>query len=94
MNRRDFIVAGATATGLTGLAGLGSPALAQNFVEGKHYRTLAQPVPVSVPAGKIELIEFFWYGCPHCNEFEHPLSTWSKKLPADVVFKRVHVAFR
>ena len=47
-----------------------------------------------MPAGKIEVIEFFWYGCPHCNEFEPYLEAWVKKQGPDVVFKRVPVAFR
>jgi thiol:disulfide interchange protein DsbA len=82
------------ATGLTLAGGLPLPAQAQNFVDGKHYRTFAQRLPVSAPAGKIEVIEFFWYGCPHCNAFEPSLEAWIKKLPADVAFRRVHVAFR
>jgi thiol:disulfide interchange protein DsbA len=90
VKRREFISSSA-ALCLTGVAG---QAAAQDFVEGKHYRTLAQRLPTSVPAGKIELVEFFWYGCPHCNAFEPVLSAWTKKLPADVVFRRVHVAFR
>lgn len=62
-------------------------------VEGKHYVRLTQPVATSAGPGKIELIEFFWYGCPHCNAFEPTLETWVKRLPADVVFHRVPVAF-
>ena len=90
MKRRELL---ASAGGLC-LAGLAGGVAAQDFVDGKHYRTLSQRLPVSVPAGKIELIEFFWYGCPHCNAFEPVLSAWTKKLPADVAFRRVHVAFR
>ncbi|MEO8280696.1 MAG: thiol:disulfide interchange protein DsbA/DsbL [Ideonella sp.] len=91
MNRRDFST---TVAGL-GLAGssLSLPALAQaKPVEGKDYIRLAQPQPV--PPGKIEVIEFFWYGCPHCNAFEPMIEPWAKKLPDDVVFRRVPVAFR
>ena len=40
--------------------------------------------------GKIEVIEFFWYGCPHCYRLEPSLNAWLKTKPADVVFKRVH----
>ncbi|HSS28980.1 MAG TPA: thiol:disulfide interchange protein DsbA/DsbL [Usitatibacter sp.] len=40
--------------------------------------------------GKIEVIEFFWYGCPHCYRLEPSLEAWLKNKPADVVFKRVH----
>ncbi|HEX5632495.1 MAG TPA: thiol:disulfide interchange protein DsbA/DsbL [Gemmatimonadales bacterium] len=93
MNRRDFsaqlLAAGA------GLASVGLPGLAHAQgapVEGTHYVKLSQPLPVA--PGKIEVVEFFWYGCPHCNVFEPTLDAWSKKLPADVAFRRVPVAFR
>jgi thiol:disulfide interchange protein DsbA len=94
MNRRDFsaqLIAagmGAAATSLmtSAQAQAGAP------VEGTHYVKLNQPV--QVPPGKIEVIEFFWYGCPHCNAFEPALDAWQKRLPADVNFKRVPVAFR
>ncbi|MFN5939961.1 MAG: thiol:disulfide interchange protein DsbA/DsbL, partial [Polaromonas sp.] len=42
----------------------------------------------------IEVVEFFWYSCPHCNRFEPQLQGWVKKLPKDVVFRRAPVAFR
>ncbi|KMZ12739.1 Periplasmic thiol:disulfide interchange protein DsbA [Candidatus Burkholderia humilis] len=61
---------------------------------GKDYTVLQAPQPVGAPAGKVEVIEFFWYGCPHCNEFEPVLEAWEKKQGPDVVFKRVPVAFR
>ena len=63
-------------------------------VAGKDYTVLKTPQPVDVPAGKIEVIEFMWYGCPHCNEFDPYLESWLKKQQPDVVFKRVPVAFR
>jgi protein dithiol oxidoreductase (disulfide-forming) len=44
-------------------------------------------------AGKIEVIEFFWYGCIHCYNFEPPLEGWLKKLPSDVQFRRVPAVF-
>lgn len=93
MNRRDFSM------GLAGTAGLGmgltaaTSAQAQGGpVEGTHYTKLGQPVPVGA-SGKVEVVEFFWYGCPHCFALEPTLEGWSKKVPADVVFKRVPVAF-
>jgi len=58
----------------------------------KEYQVLKAPQPV--PAGKIEVTEFFWYGCPHCFDFEPDLEAWVKKQGKDVVFKRVPVAFR
>jgi protein dithiol oxidoreductase (disulfide-forming) len=62
--------------------------------QGKDYTVMQSPQPVGAPAGKVEVLEFFWYGCPHCNEFEPYLEAWEKKLGPDVVFKRVPVAFR
>jgi thiol:disulfide interchange protein DsbA len=38
---------------------------------------------------KIEVIELFWYGCSHCYQMEQPINAWVKKLPSDVVFKRI-----
>jgi protein dithiol oxidoreductase (disulfide-forming) len=79
-----------------GLAGLGHPtvSLAQGApVEGKQYVRLSQPLPAPT-GGKVEVIEFFWYGCPHCKDFEPSLEAWVKKLPAEVQFRRVPVAFR
>jgi thiol:disulfide interchange protein DsbA len=77
-----------------GTLGLLAPAAAQGGpVEGTHYVKLSQPLPTPA-GGKIEVIEFFWYGCPHCHSFEPSLDAWSKRLPADVAFRRVPVAFR
>ena len=90
MKRRDF----SASLLAVGIAGLPLQALAQGAwpVEGTNYVRLTQPVPVP-SNGKIEVIEFFWYGCPHCNAFEPTLDAWQKKLPDDVAFKRVPVAF-
>ena len=63
-------------------------------VAGKDYTVLKAPQALDVPAGKIEVIEFFWYGCPHCNAFDPYLEAWIKKQGPDIVFKRVPVAFR
>lgn len=63
-------------------------------VAGKDYTVLSPAQPVNVPAGKIEVIEFMWYGCPHCYEFDPYLEKWKAKQGADVVFRRVPVAFR
>jgi thiol:disulfide interchange protein DsbA len=94
MQRRKFFTdTGALAFGTTLLSpGL---ALAQTKapVEGTDFIELSRPAPVEAPADKIEVIEFFWYNCPHCNAFEPVLSEWVRKLPKDVVFKRVPVAF-
>ncbi len=62
-------------------------------VAGTDYTVLQPAQPVNAN-GKIEVIEFMWYGCPHCNEFDPYLEAWVKKQGPDVVFKRVPVAFR
>jgi protein dithiol oxidoreductase (disulfide-forming) len=95
MNRREFSVAAACTVALASL-GLPGSVLAQvrKPDDGTDYRTLDKPVAVEAPAGKIEVIEFFWYSCPHCNAFEPKLVNWIKKLPADVAMRRVPVAFR
>ena len=81
-----------TVFALLSLSGFVS-AQGQKIEEGFDYRVLpiAQPVEIK---GKVEVIEFFWYGCPHCYDFEPELSSWVKRQPKDVVFKRVPVAFR
>jgi thiol:disulfide interchange protein DsbA len=91
MKRREFSMHVAAA----GLGSLwaGTAGAQGGPVEGTHYSKLAQPVAVTAPAGKIEVIEFFSYGCPHCYSLEPTLEAWAKRLPADVVFKRVPVGF-
>ena len=93
MQRRQFST---TLLG-AGAAALALPGTVQaqtGPVEGRHYIRLSQPVPVSAAPGKFEVIEFFWYGCPHCAAFEPALEAWVKQLPDDVAFRRVPVAFR
>ena len=63
----------------------GMAAQADDYTAGKEYVELSSPVPVSQP-GKIEVVELFWYGCPHCYAFEPTIVPWSEKLPADVHF--------
>lgn len=67
-----------------------SPANPQN---GLDYRTLDKPQQTD-SGKKIEVIEFFWYSCPHCSAFEASLADWVKKQGDTIVFKRVPVAFR
>lgn len=72
------------------------PALAQLKPpqEGIDYLKLDKPASTDGVKGKIEIVEFFWYHCPHCHRFEPTLQAWLKKLPKDVHFRRVPVAFR
>ena len=79
-------------------AGLGgalvTPTRAQPApVEGVNYVRIADAAPVPSD-GKIEVIEFFWYECPHCNAFEPALDAWTRHLAPDVAFRRVPVWFR
>ncbi|AKC69231.1 thiol:disulfide interchange protein DsbA/DsbL [Pandoraea oxalativorans] len=62
-------------------------------VAGTDYLTIPQQ-PLTAGPGKIEVTEFFWYGCPHCSALEPTLEKWVKAQGKDVVFKRVPVAFR
>ena len=62
-------------------------------VEGTHYRVVSPRQPVR-DARRIEVVEFFAYSCHHCHDLEPPLDAWQKKLPADVAFRRIPVAFR
>ncbi len=89
--RRTF-----TCQSMAALAALQMPAAWAQFqkpVAGTDYAVLETIAPVEAPAGKIEVVEFFWYNCMHCNAFEPILSEWAKKLPKDVAFRRVPVAF-
>ena len=56
------------------------------FMEGKHYTRVNPVVSVEAAEGKIEVREFFWYGCPHCYALEPHIEKW--KRPKDVVFVR------
>src|SRR5260364_8405 len=60
---------------------------------GKDYKVLENPQPVNAPAEKIEILEFFMYGCPHCEHFEPVLTGWVKKQSPDIVLKHVPLAF-
>lgn len=71
---------------------LGATAQAEGIEAGRQYEVLGSPVPVSQP-GKIEVVELFWYGCPHCYQFEPTLNPWIKQLPEDVHFVRIPALF-
>ncbi|WP_271409984.1 thiol:disulfide interchange protein DsbA/DsbL [Pseudomonas sp. Q1-7] len=79
------VLAGASLLGV-------STVQADDIEAGKQYVELSSPVPVSVP-GKIEVVELFWYGCPHCYQFEPTLNPWADKLPEDVNFVRIPAMF-
>lgn len=68
-------------------------ASAETFQEGTHYKTLARAVPTSSEPGKVEVVEFFLYSCPHCYKFEPLIGQWAKNPPEGVSFKTVPASF-
>ncbi len=96
MKRRDFALACGSLIGAGAWAQTTTPAqvMGRPPQAGQEYQPLPKAAPVEAPTGKIEVVEFFWYNCPHCNAFEPLLSAWVQRLPKDVVFRRVPVAFR
>ncbi|MBC7780888.1 MAG: thiol:disulfide interchange protein DsbA/DsbL [Proteobacteria bacterium] len=69
-----------------------TPALAQ-LTPGKDYRVLQPAQPIDNPK-RIEVIEFFWYGCPHCADLQPAIRAWLKTKPADIEFRSVPAVFR
>jgi thiol:disulfide interchange protein DsbA len=97
VNFRTFQKSIAVVIGVAALTALGlapgTAAFAQKApVEGTDYRVVTPPQPVDTP-NKIEVIEFFWYGCPHCNLVEPGFNDWAKRQGANVVVRRIPVAF-
>ena len=86
--RRRLLLAGA------GLAAFGALAhrAAAAPVAGRNYTVLVPALPVESP-DKIEVIEFFWYGCPHCYNLQPYIEKWLPSLPADATLRRVPAIF-
>ena len=83
----NFIASGLRAAACL-LAFTVSVAAAAQITPGKDYRVINPPQPTD--SGKrVEVLEFFWYACPHCNALQSPLRNWLKQKPADVEFRRV-----
>lgn len=70
-----------------------APRAQEQFLSGKHYLEVA-PRQSTKDANQVEVLEFFAYSCSHCYAFEPQLEAWLKKLPRDVLFRRIPVAFR
>jgi len=66
---------------------------ARNYDEGIEYKKLRAPVATQVEAGKIEVVELFWYGCPHCFRLEPDINKWLKNKPKNVEFIRIPAIF-
>ncbi|MHB1200873.1 MAG: thiol:disulfide interchange protein DsbA/DsbL [Polaromonas sp.] len=96
MQRREFSLSAASVAAALSGATLSTVAQAQAraFKDGTDYLTLDKPAPTEAPAGQVEVVEFFWYSCPHCNRFEPQLEAWLKNIPKEVSFRRVPVLFR
>ena len=70
-----------------------SPAMLRAQPAGNQgYSTLTEPLAVENPA-KVEIAEFFWYGCIHCYNFESLIEPWAAKLPPDAYFRRIPAVF-
>ena len=76
------------------LFSVGAAADMTDFTEGVNYVAVSPAQPTDVKPGQIEVIEFYWYGCPHCFALEPYVVAWEKKLPKDVVFKRIPAAMK
>jgi thiol:disulfide interchange protein DsbA len=65
---------------------------AADFVEGTHYAVVVPPL-AGATEGKVKVVELFWYGCPHCFQFDPTLQEWLKSRPANVEFERIPAIF-
>ena len=59
--------------------------------EGVNYTRIVPAQPTAVPNGQVEVLEFFWYACPHCSAIDPLIESWKKTKPAYISFSRVHV---
>ena len=94
MKRREFSLACGAVLASGAVVSTSVQAQAEPPKAGTDYYLVEKRAPVDAPAGKIEVVEFFWYSCGHCNAFEPTLDAWVKRAPKDVVVRRVPVAFR
>ena len=83
-------VAAATPAAAAQATSLSEPTLWQ---EGVNYTRIVPAQPTAVPAGQVEVLEFFWYACPHCYAIDPLVESWKKTKPAYISFSRVHVTW-
>jgi len=83
-------VAAATPAAAAETTSLSGPTLWQ---EGVNYTRIVPAQPTAVPAGQVEVLEFFWYACPHCYAIDPFVESWKKTKPAYISFSRVHVTW-
>jgi thiol:disulfide interchange protein DsbA len=94
MRRREFSRSAVWAAASLGMGMPLARAEAPAFKEGKDYLKLRNEVTTDVPAGKVEVLEFFGYWCPHCAHFEPTFEAWVRRAPSYMVVRRVPVAFQ
>ena len=78
---------------LAGISFTAAPVVRAEIVEGRDYTVLPHPQPTH-SGNNIEVIEFFWYGCPHCYQLHPHIKAWLKRMPKDVNFRYVPAIFR
>ncbi len=76
------------ALALPAVAASATGSSADSFVEGKDFTVLARPVPTADPS-RIEVVEIFWYGCPHCFDFDPLVKQWASTQADDVFFQQL-----
>ena len=67
---------------------------AESYAPGIDYAVIDPAVPTHVAPGKVEVVEMFWYGCPHCFHFEPYLQKWLADKPDYVAFRHIPAVFR
>jgi thiol:disulfide interchange protein DsbA len=80
------------AAAFAGLMLLSAAVVAQEFKEGVQYVPI-QPQPPMATGDRVEVVEFFWYGCPHCRDFEPAIKKWKASAPDNVDFSQIPIMF-
>jgi protein dithiol oxidoreductase (disulfide-forming) len=65
--------------------------VSNSWQDGVNYTRIVPAQPTAAPAGQVEVLEFFWYACPHCAALDPLVESWKKTKPAYITFTRVHV---
>lgn len=79
---KHFVGLGALCLLISSAAATAAP----DFTEGREYQLISPAAPTSVSDGKVEVVELFWYGCPHCYAFEPHVKQWLKEKPAEAEY--------
>jgi protein dithiol oxidoreductase (disulfide-forming) len=89
--RNPLLAAVASTVAAATSSGAASAASGSAWTEGTHYTRIVPAQPTDVPAGQVEVLEFFWYACPHCYSLEPTVIAWNKTKAAYITFVRVPV---